>query len=104
MKLRNIGGAHFEFEGVVIPAGEVSEELEPTVAQRLLAIYWNAPLLPIDAEQIPLVEGAVEVVHAPVVVKEDDTKVDCPFVCDICQKAFSKKIALAGHHRAHTKK
>jgi hypothetical protein len=48
MKLKNITGTIFSFEGVTIKAGQESEELKPEVGQRLLALYYGKFLMPSD--------------------------------------------------------
>lgn len=57
-KLKNISEDNFNFEETSIPAFGVSGELSLDTYQRLLALYFNRPLVPASDENLPHVDGS----------------------------------------------
>ena len=48
-KVKNISNEPFIFEGLTLAPGAESHELTPEVYQRLLALYLNTSLAPVDS-------------------------------------------------------
>ena len=106
-KLKNITSETFTFEGITIPADEVSEELSPAIYQRLLAIYYGTTLLPIDdpsymnasPEKTDTATSQTSETNEPEKPKEPEK-----FICSVCQKEFKSNRGLSAHVRfAHKK-
>jgi len=88
-KVKNISSDPFEFEGIKIPPGQVSEELSLSVYQRLLALYYGKVLMPVDDPSYFATSPNEEVVSQP----------PQKAVCDICGKEFKDNRALLSHKR-----
>ena len=88
-KVKNISSDPFEFEGIKIPPGQVSQELPLSVYQRLLALYYGRVLMPIDDPSYFATSPSEEKVSQP----------SQKFVCDICGKEFQDNRALLAHKR-----
>jgi len=88
-KLKNISSNPFEFEGIKIPPGEVSEELSLSVYQKLLALYYGKILMPVDDPSYFVTSPSEDKTSQP----------EQKFVCDICGKEFKDNRALLAHKR-----
>jgi hypothetical protein len=56
-KVKNVSGEQFSFEGLTLAPGTTSPELTPEVYQRLLALYMNSVLRPVDPSTMGIPAG-----------------------------------------------
>ena len=117
-KLKNITSEIFDFEGVMIPPNEISEELVPETYQRLLAIYYGTTLLPVEDPSYMNTPPEKDKVEEKDIKKDeedkkekveekdikedkkDEEKEKLPqFICDKCKKEFKSNRALLAHKR-----
>ncbi len=108
-KLKNITDVEFSFEGVVIPPGGISEEIEPDIHGRMLALYSNRTLINYDEEienKKPIMETGGTSMVPPVVLEEGKALSDLlkveekpipKFICTTCGKEVQSDRALKGH-------
>lgn len=92
-RIKNTGTAEYRFEGLVIPAGEVSEPLDSDTYSRNLAIGWNdskCRLRPFEGEKEEKAE-------------KEPVKTEL-LVCDVCGKECKNLLGLNAHKRSHNKK
>ena len=75
---------------------EVFEKIEAMAPEQPKVVVIEKPLTPIE-------EFAEEVEEKKEEIKAEEPKIATAeeFKCDICQKVFKVKIALAGHKRSH---
>jgi|SRR6185436_15036151 len=110
-KVKNIKDEEFSFEGLVLAPQEISKPLTLEVYQRIMALYYNSHLMPIDDPEIPNMVSpeAIANVVASDVAEQTETVEQTPieqpeeFACDKCDKKFPKQSGMR-RHQAHAHK
>ncbi len=74
---------------MVMTACEELEALQGTIEPLKLRIEA------LEEKNVPIVTATT--------IPSTTLEITDPFICDICQKSFKAKIALAGHRRSHDK-
>jgi hypothetical protein len=118
-RLKNNSDSDFSFEGVFIKARGISDEVSPEIYQRLLAIYWNNPLLPVDENDPDLAEKIeedikkdednseqeqnvqdepIEKIESEVINDENLKSFETEFYCNKCGKKFKNEKGLSFHN------